>query len=338
MTLAANLPAPTDQPPPAEAKAPILRVENLSVVFDRFGGEPHRALRGIDLEILPGEMVGLVGESGSGKTTLARCIMGTVAQPGRVEAGQVVFAGRVFTALPEDERQAILGRDLSMIVPNPRSELNPVLSVGTQVANIIRYHRGVGTTAARKAALEMLRAVRIPDPERRMDAYPHELSGGMAQRVVIAMALACSPRFVISDDATSGLDVTVQTQVLDLMAGLVKSQGASALFITRDIAIAAHFCSRIVILYAGEIVEIAETVGFFDRPTHPYSILLLAAFAHNEALRQRWAAAPADLPDACACTFAPRCVRRRSRCVTEHPALRPLADGRRVRCHYPVEG
>jgi oligopeptide/dipeptide ABC transporter ATP-binding protein len=187
--------------------------------------------------------------------------------------------------------------------------------------------------------------VRIPDAERRFRAFPHELSGGMAQRVVIAIALACSPKLVISDDATSGLDVTVQTQVLDLLKGMVGDKGASALFITRDIAITAHYCSRIAVIYAGEIVELASTATFFERPAHPYSIMLLAAFSHSPQLRARWTRPPDGVDDAPAggalptggCAFASRCVRRRERCLTEAPGLRPLAGGRSVRCHFPVE-
>ena len=315
----------------------IVAVENLTVAFGRYEEAPHRALREIDFTIQKGEMVGLVGESGAGKTTLARAIMGHVPRPGVIETGRVLFEGRDLTTLPDDERRAVLGRDLSMVIPNPRSELNPVLTIGDQIGNVVRYHMHVSGKEARAAALQMLKAVRIPDPERRLDAYPHELSGGMAQRVVIAIALACSPHFVISDDATSGLDVTVQTQVLELMTDLVQRRNASALFITRDIAITAHFCSRIIILYAGEIVEMAETAVFFDRPSHPYSVMLLAAFAHSEALRQRWTASPEGVPPAPACVFAPRCVRRQQRCFEERPALRPVARGQQVRCHFPVE-
>ncbi len=247
----------------ALAEERLLRVSKLTVVFDRFAASPDVALREIDFDICGGEMVGLVGESGSGKTTLARAIMASVAKPGRVAGGKIEFAGQILAELDEERRRAMLGRDLSMIVPNPRSELNPVLTVGEHISNVIRYHLGVSAKIAHAKALDMLHAVRIPDPVRRMKAYPHELSGGMAQRVVIAIALACSPKFVISDDATSGLDVTVQTQVLELIANLIKSQGASALFITRDIAITAHFCSRIAILYAGEIVEIASENGAY---------------------------------------------------------------------------
>jgi oligopeptide/dipeptide ABC transporter ATP-binding protein len=251
----------------------------------------------------------------------------------------VLFDGRDLSRLDDRARRSVLGRELAMVIPNPRAELNPVIVVGRQIANVAFYHLGVSRAEADRIALGMLRAVRIPDPERRFKAYPHELSGGMAQRVVIAIALVCSPKLVISDDATSGLDVTVQAQVLDQLQRMVREKGASALFITRDIAITAHFCTRIAIIYAGQIVELAETAAFFARPLHPYSIMLLAAFSHSPRLRARWTRAPTsgERASAAACAFAPRCVRRRERCLVEPPALRPLEGGSIVRCHYPVE-
>jgi len=317
---------------------PLLDVENLHVSFPHPTGAAVAALRGIDLTIARGEMVGVVGESGAGKTTLARAILGLVPRPGRVDQGKVTFRGQVLTELADDARRAILGRDLAMIIPNPRSELNPVLTVGEQIGNVLHYHLGYDKAAARKGALDMLRAVSIPDPERRLAAYPHELSGGMAQRVVIAIALACSPALVVSDDATSGLDVTVQAQILELMKTLIRAKNASAMFITRDIGVTAHFCDRIAVLYAGEIVELASIGTFFDRPTHPYSIMLLAAFAYSAELRRHWTR-PADEDEievGTGCRFAPRCVRRQPRCLVEHPKLRRLSDGCSVRCHFPV--
>jgi oligopeptide/dipeptide ABC transporter ATP-binding protein len=321
------------------ADTTILTMSELWVSFPAYGTETVYALKGIDLRINPGEFIGLVGESGSGKTTLARAVMGLVPPPGRVERGRVLFNGCDLSRLDDDARRAVLGRELAMVIANPRAELNPVIPIGRQISNVAYYHLGMSRAETDRLALDMLRAVRIPDPERRFSAYPHELSGGMAQRIAIAMALICSPKLVISDDATSGLDVTVQAQVLDLLQKLVRENGAAALFITRDIAITAHFCSRIAIIYAGEIVELAETAAFFVRPTHPYSIMLLAAFSHSPELRARWTRLPndADTATAVGCAFAPRCVRRRQRCVDEAPLLRQLPGGRSVRCHFPVE-
>ena len=318
---------------------PILTVSDLWVTFPAYRKAPVRALKGIELRIDPGEIIGLVGESGAGKTTLARTAMGLIPPPGFVERGQVLFDGRDLSRLDDDARRAVLGRELAMVIANPRAELNPVIPVGRQIANVARYHLGTSRAESERLALDILRAVRIPDPERRFKAFAHELSGGMAQRVAIAMALICSPKLVISDDATSGLDVTVQAQVLDLLQRLVREKGAAALFITRDIAITAHFCSRIAIIYAGEIVELAETAAFFLRPAHPYSIMLLAAFSHSPELRARWTRLPAagETAPPGGCAFAPRCVRRQKRCYDEVPGSRPLAGGRHVRCHFPVE-
>jgi len=314
----------------------LLRIADMDISYD---GEGLVALRDVNLTIGKGELIGLVGESGAGKTTLARAIMGKLKAPGRFTSGSVNFQNHDMTCLSAAEQQHLLGNRISMIVANPRSELNPILTVGQQIVNVIRHHRGLSKTDADAAALAMLKAVHISDPERRFHSYPHELSGGMAQRIVIAIALSCSPDFVISDDATSGLDVTVQNQVLSLMTEMVREKGASALFITRDISIAAHYCTRIIILYRGEIVEEADSQVFFDRPAHPYSLSLLSAFAHNEALRQRWLM-PTDEDtgtSATGCIFAARCVRRKARCFQDIPALRPLGDGHLVRCHYPVE-
>ncbi len=198
--------------------ADLLRVEDMRVVFPTAAGKSRTVLRGVNLSVRPGEVLGLVGESGAGKTTLARSILGAPPAPGRIASGRVMFEGRDILALPEKQLRELRGRRLAMVVPNPRGELNPTVRIGDQIATMARVHLGLDRVAARARALEMLRAVQIPDPERRMNAYPHELSGGMAQRAVIAIALICDPAFVISDDATSGLDVTVQAQILDLHA------------------------------------------------------------------------------------------------------------------------
>ena len=195
----------------------ILNIEDLHVSYPVYETAPVRALRGIDLQVREGENIGLVGESGSGKTTLARAIMQLISRPGRVDSGRIEFAGRDLSKLSEEELRAIRGDDIAMVIPNPRTELNPLVTVGKQIANVARYHLSLPRKEADAMAMAMLDAVQIPDPTRRFKAYPHELSGGMAQRVVMAIALICSPRFIISDDATSGLDVTVQTQVLELL-------------------------------------------------------------------------------------------------------------------------
>ena len=322
-----------------DAGGHILSVDGLNVSYPVYGQDAVRAVRDLSLHIKPGEIVGLVGESGSGKTTLARAIMGLLVQPGRVDSGAIGFDGKDMRALSEPALRAIRGKDIAMVIPNPRSELDPLGTVGRQIANVARAHLGIGRKEADEMALEMLAAVQIPDPKRRFKAYPHELSGGMAQRVVMAIALVCSPKFVISDDATSGLDVTVQAQVLDLLRELVRSHDTAMLFITRDVGITAHFCDRVAVIYAGEIVEIAPMQSFFDNPMHPYSVMLLAAFAHNPALRAKWhkpLASTSPLHGG-ACEYAARCVHVEDHCRAAHASLRELAPGHFVRCHYPVE-
>src|SRR5262249_46471748 len=246
----------------------------------------------LHLEVQAGEIVGIVGGSGSGKTTLARAIMGLLAPPGRIDSGAIRFDGRDMLTLGEERLRAVRGKDIGMVIPNPRSELDPLITVGQQIARMARAHLGVTRRQAEHMALDMLKAVQIPDPKRRFQAYPHELSGGMAQRVVMAISLVCSPKFIISDDATSGLDVTVQAQVLELLRGLVRERQMAMIFITRDIGITAHFCDRVAIIYSGEIVEEAPTDRFFENPAHPYSVLLLSAFAHNPRLREKWQRPP----------------------------------------------
>jgi oligopeptide/dipeptide ABC transporter ATP-binding protein len=331
----------TPAPMPQRKPVPLLSIEDLWVSFPRYKLEPLEVLRRIDLEIAPGEVLGLVGESGSGKTMLARSIMQLIPVPGRIERGHLHFDGRDLASLDEEELRKLRGRDVAMIISNPRGELDPLQTVGQQIGNVLRYHLRMDKAAIRARVLDLLRQVSIPDPERRFAAYPHELSGGMAQRVVMAIALACSPKFIISDDATSGLDVTVQAQVLELMRKLVLQRGTSLLFITRDIAITAHFCDRVAVIYAGEIMELAGREEFFENPQHPYTVLLLAAFSHNERLRRYWLGEDGVRkemgPSPTGCPFANRCVRVQPRCRSEHPALRERAFGHFVRCHFPVE-
>jgi len=334
MTTAMNA-AITDQ----SADRPVIVVEGLHVSYPIFGAPPIQAVNGIDLTIHPGEILGLVGESNSGKTTLARAIMRLLVTPGRMDGGKIIFDGQDLALLSDEEIRQLRGMKLAMIIPNPRGELNPLLRVGQQIANVAQVHLGDSHKQAWDRAIEMLRIVRIPDPERRIRAFPHELSGGMAQRLVMAISLVCSPRFLISDDATSGLDVTVQAQVLDHMSKLVRDNNTAMLLITRDIAITAHYCDRVAVIYSGRIVELGETVDFFDNPMHPYSIMLLAAFSHNPTLRNKWTKGNVEAglkPETDGCPFHPRCVKAKERCFRDAPALSEWTPGHLIRCHFPV--
>ena len=287
-----------------------------------------------------GEIVGLVGEVrlGQDHAGARRDGAGAGARRDRARAG-AVRRPQPGGARRRSARRSVLGRELVMVIPNPRAELNPVLTVGRQISNVVLLSLGRRARKPTVSRSTMLRAVRIPDPERRFAAYPHELSGGMAQRVVIAIALVCSPRLVISDDATSGLDVTVQSQVLDLLQTMVREKDAATLFITRDLAITAHFCTRIAMIYAGEIVEIADDAQLLRAAAasvqhHAARSLLAQSGAAGEAGRDREELQPGRR--AAGCAFAARCVRRQPRCLSEAPALRP--DRRRPRGALPFSG
>ncbi len=322
-----------------EGTEAMISVRGLKVEFPFINRPPAVALQSLDFDIQPGEIFGLVGESGAGKTTLARSLLCLPPEPGRIVSGEIVFEGRNVLRLDPDELRRLRGRRMSMIVPNPRGELNPLQPIGAQIATMARVHLDVDRDSAREMALRMLRAVQISDPERRMGAFAHELSGGMAQRVVIAIALVCSPSFVVSDDATSGLDVTVQAQVLDLLRRLARERGSSMLFITRDIGITAHFCDRIAVMYQGNIMEIAKREEFFFRPRHPYTVMLMAAFSYNQKLRRMWSRiGPAGLATngIGGCSYSARCPLTQKRCEIQEPALIEVAPGHFVRCHFPI--
>ena len=323
-------------------RVPVIAVDGLEISYPRYGLPPKRVMRNVSVEIASREILGLVGESGSGKSLLARAIMRLVPEPGRISAGSVSFGGVDLATLSDEQMRQLRGRDIAMVIANPKGELDPLSTVGRQIGNVLRYHTQLTQREIRARALELLESVRMPDPARRLDAYPHELSGGMAQRVVMAIALACNPQFMISDDATSGLDVTVQAQVLRLLERLIEERGTAMLFITRDIAITAHFCDPIAVIYSGEIVEIAPRGTFFEDPQHPYSVLLLAAFAHNDRLRQYWLGETREktsqmLKPSAGCAFANRCVKAKARCFRETPPLFDRGGRHLVRCFYPVE-
>lgn len=318
---------------------PVLDITDLKVHFMTYEGVA-KALNGVDLVINRAEIVGLVGETGSGKSVLASAILNAVRFPGRVVGGEVRIEGRDLLGLRDDELRAIRGAQVSLIGTNPRSKLNPLLRVGPQIADIIQAHEAVGRQAALTRAIELLATVGINDPQRRARAYPHELSGGMAQRVLIAMALAGSPRLLIADEATNGLDVTVQRQVLDLIRDKVRERQSSALIITHDLGIVAQYCQRAAIIYAGQIVEEAPVRELFRNPRHPYTISLLASAraASGQSARLALVGARPDLRNLpSGCLLNPRCPFAIDCCRAVAPAMRELIPGHLARCHRAEE-
>jgi peptide/nickel transport system ATP-binding protein len=318
---------------------PVLEVEGLCVQFRTYEGEVH-ALNSVDLVIRESEIVGLVGETGSGKSVLSTAIMNAVRFPGHITGGSVRLDGRNLLEQDEAALRRIRGVAISLIGTNPRSKLNPLLRVGPQICDVIRAHQDISASASRAQAIGLLHTVGINDPERRSRAYPHELSGGMAQRVLIAMALAGSPRLLIADEATSGLDVTVQRQVLDLIRDKVVERRSSALVITHDLGIVAQYCHRVAIIYAGQVVEQADVGELFRNPRHPYTISLLASAkaASRQQARLSLVGARPDLRNLPhGCLLHPRCPFADEESRTMPQAMREFSLEHHVRCHRATE-
>jgi len=322
----------------------LLGISGLRTVFATRDGVV-KAVDGIDFHVDRGEIMGLVGESGCGKSVTALSILRLVSQPGRVTAGEVMFDGRDLLKLRGDEMRKLRGDRISMIFQQPTSSLNPVWDVGAQLAEVLEIHRNMKRRAARSRALDLLRMVGIPDPARRLAAYPHELSGGMAQRVMIAMALACEPELLIADEPTTALDVTIQAQILDLMRELRDRTGTAIILITHDLGVVAEMCDRVAVMYAGEIVEQADVRTLFRQPLHPYTRGLIASIPVLGDVREELVVIPGNVPNLIdlpkGCRFAPRCAARLEHDVaiaTEvHPNLLPLstpgqASPHEVRC------
>jgi oligopeptide/dipeptide ABC transporter ATP-binding protein len=327
------------RPAPAAPDKPLLDVRGLRTSFHTRDGVV-RAVTGVHLHVNRGEILGLVGESGCGKSVTSLSLMRLIARPGRIEAGEVVFDGTDLLKLPEKRMREIRGNRVSMIFQQPTSSLNPVYSVGHQLGEVLELHRNMKKRAARDRSLELLRMVGIPDPKRRLQAYPHELSGGMAQRVMIAMALACEPELLIADEPTTALDVTIQAQILDLMRGLQADTGTAIILITHDLGVVAEMCDRVAVMYAGEIVEQASVRNLFADPQHPYTRGLIGSVPTLGDVRDELATIPGsvpnliDLPDGC--RFAPRCLDRVEWNVVEaleqHPELLEISPGHEARC------
>ena len=317
--------------------APLLEVVDLHTQFATRRGVV-RAVDGASLAVRHGEAVGLVGESGCGKSALGLSIMGLIEPPGRVVAGHVLFEGQDLLDRPAAEVRRLRGQAISMIFQDPTATLNPVLPVGRQIAEVVRHHRGVSAREARARAIEMLRAVGIPSPEQRYDRYPHEFSGGMQQRVIIACALILGPKLVIADEPTTALDVTIQSQILDLLQELqAGAAGTAVVLISHDLGVVAEMCERVYVMYAGNVVETGATAAILERPRHPYTAGLLASIPRLDAEDQALAPIPGGVADPvrppAGCKFHPRCPHAFERCRAERPALRAGAGGHAVACH-----
>ena len=318
----------------------LLQVEDLSVAFTRRGRRDVRAVDGVSFSVAAGESLGLVGESGSGKSVTSLAIMGLLPKRGARVGGSVTFDGRSLLELKQDELRDMRGRDMAMVFQDPLSSLNPVVPIGTPVTEVLVRHRDLSGGDARREATRLLDLVGIPDPARRLKEYPHQLSGGMRQRALVAMAVACEPRLLIADEPTTALDVTIQAQILELLKGLVRDQGTALVLITHDLGIVAGICDRVNVMYSGRIVEQADRRTLFVEPRHPYTTGLLASIPRLDSVAgaplRPIPGSPTDtLPWTSACAFAPRCTRRLEVCTTVTPNLEP--DGpRRLRCHNPV--
>ena len=319
----------------------LLEVRDLTVVFQRKGEEPFTAVDKVSFDVEPGQTVGLVGESGCGKSVTSLAIMGLLPSRGARVSGTVNFEGTDLLRLSDRAMRDRRGRDLGMVFQDPLSSLNPVVPIGIQVTEVLERHRGMSRKRAMSAAEELLRRVGIPDPRRRLDEYPHQLSGGMRQRALIAIALACAPRLLIADEPTTALDVTIQAQILALLAELVRDTGTALIMITHDLGVVAGLCDEVNVLYAGRIVERGERHALFAEPRHPYTYGLLASIPRLDAPRgQRLepirGSVSDNIPWPDGCAFAPRCPNRIDVCTDVTPALEPDENGRLLRCHNPV--
>ena len=320
---------------------PLLAVEDLRTWFYTRDGIV-RAVDGVSCAVYPGETLAVVGESGCGKSVTSLSILRLIASPpGKIVSGRLLFEGRDLLELSEDAMRAIRGNEISMIFQEPMTSLNPVFTIGHQIGETLELHQGMDRRRATARAIEMLQLVKIPEPERRVRQYPHELSGGMRQRVMIAMALSCNPKLLIADEPTTALDVTIQAQILDLMRELKAETGAAIILITHDLGVVAEMAQRVVVMYAGRKVEEAPVDALFARPLHPYTNGLLGSIprlaeAAEGGERKRLVEIPGMVPSlkevVPGCLFAPRCPHATARCAAEYPPLEEKSAGHWVAC------
>jgi oligopeptide/dipeptide ABC transporter ATP-binding protein len=314
---------------------PLLEIRGLTVQFDTDEGLVS-AVDAIDLAVRHGEILGLVGESGSGKSVTALAVFRLIRPPGRIAGGSIRFEGREMLTLPEEEMRRIRGAQIAMVFQSPRTALNPVLPVGRQIARLYRLHQGCTAAEARRRTLDMLGLVGIPEPERRAAQYAHQLSGGMCQRMMIAMALATSPRLLLADEPTTGLDVSIAAQILDLLRDLGRRTGASIVLITHDLGVVAGLCDRVAVMHAGQLVECADVRTLFREPAHPYSRALVRSIPRVDRevpMEPVPGVVPSLLDAPPGCRYAERCPDVLDVCRTIRPALAALAPNHQVACY-----
>lgn len=322
-----------------EIQKPLLEVKNLKTYFYTEDGVV-KAVDGVDFHVYPGEVLGLVGESGCGKSVTSLSIMRLIGVPGKIVEGEILFEGKDLVKASEQEMMQVRGNRISMIFQQPQSALNPVFRAGDQISEVLNIHQDFGREAGKKRAIEMLKMVGIPEPERRAESFPHELSGGMAQRVMIAMALACVPDLLIADEPTTALDVTIQAQILDLMRDLRTQMGSAVILITHDLGVIAEMADRVAVMYAGEIVEESPVTNLYDAPFHPYTIGLIGSVPVLGEVRESLDVIPGSVPNLVnlppGCRFAPRCQARLehnlSICAEQRPPLTDITQDHKVRC------
>ena len=316
----------------------LLQIKNLSVEFGN-AANPFRAVEGLDLTVNQGEIVGIVGESGSGKSVTMMAMMGLLEGQGRIVADQLEFDGKNLLTISAKERRKIVGKDIAMIFQDPMTSLNPSYTVGYQIMEVLKVHQGLRGAELKARALELMELVEIPAAKTRLDAYPHQLSGGMSQRVMIAVALACNPKLLIADEPTTALDVTIQAQIMELLVNLQKERNMALIMITHDLAVIAEVAHRVAVMYAGQVAEEGRVPRLFRQPVHPYTDALLASIPEHSKGARRLNTLPGIVPGQYdrpkGCLLSPRCPYVQERCRAERPAITPYAHGA-VRCFYPL--
>ncbi len=317
----------------------LLNVEQLSVHFGD-EGSAFRAVDRISYSVEKGQVVGIVGESGSGKSVSSLAIMGLIDYPGKVMAQSLQFDGRDLLSIPEKERRQIVGADVAMIFQDPMTSLNPCFTVGYQIMEALKVHQGGNKSTRKQRTIDLLDMVGIPDPQSRLDVYPHQLSGGMSQRVMIAMAIACRPKLLIADEPTTALDVTIQAQIIELLLELQQQENMALVLITHDLALVSEAAHHIIVMYAGQVVESAKATDIFKHPRHPYTQALLRALPEFATDKSRLASLPGVVPGKYdrpfGCLLNPRCPYATDRCRQEEPVLQTIGN-RQVKCHMPLD-